>query len=321
LKGIFASQNMEKGMNKAPIELLQIGLDPNQFFYSDSRSWRGVCPQCGGHRRFVLFTDNEFPLWHGYCDECGCKIKAWEKVKRQYDPQRVAALEAERARQESERAEYRKNKLAEFTTAELWAELRDRMTTEHIEWWEAQGVPEDIQRFLSIGFKADKMYYDGEHVEKHSPAYTIPWFGHNFTFETMQYRLCADGITDRYRFEYGLDGGGKHFYMSDPSEPIKDKVIICEGAKKAIVTWMWLAPADYTVIAASSNNTLNPALEATKECGKRYLILDPGSEKRAFTAARENKNLKAVFMPEKVDDLYLAGHIDRDTFSGILRAL
>lgn len=308
---------------KPPIQLTQIGLDVNSFKFSDKRSWRGACPKCGGSRRFVVFTDHEFPLWHGYCDECGCKIKAWEKVKFQYDPRRAAALEAERIREESERAEYRKLKMAEFTTAELWAELRDRMTNEHIVWWESQGVPEDIQRYLSIGFKSDKMYYDDEKKEQHSPAYTIPWFGMNFTFETMQYRLCGDGIKDRYRFEYGLDGGGKHFYRTDPAEPIKDRVIICEGAKKGIVTWFNLLPnfKEWTVIAASSNNTLTPAMEATKDCGQRYLILDPGSERKSFMTAKENKNMKAVYLPEKIDDLYLAGHIDRDGFAGILRAL
>jgi len=144
-------------MKHAPSELLSIGLQPHDFKYSDDRSWRGPCPSCGGHRRFVIFTDHEFPLWYGYCDECGTKIKAWEKVKVQYDPQRAAALEAQRAREEAERADYRKKKLADFTTAELWAELRDRMTTEHVEWWEAQGIPEDIQRYLSIGYKVDKM--------------------------------------------------------------------------------------------------------------------------------------------------------------------
>jgi hypothetical protein len=307
-------------MNKPPNELQQMGLDVNTFHYSDARSWRGACPRCGGHRRMVVFTDNPFPLWHSYCDECGLKIKAWEKVKMQYDPQRATAIAAERAREEAERAEYRKKKLAEFTVAELWAELRDRMTTSHIEWWESQGVPEDIQRYLSIGYKDDKMYYDGEHVERHAPAYTIPWFGCNFEFHTMQYRLCGENITDRYRFEYGLSGGGSNYYMTDPSEPIKDKVIICEGAKKAIVTWFHLA-TDYTVIAASSNNTLQPALDATKDCGQRFIILDPGSERRAFETARGNKNMKAVYLPEKIDDLYLAGQIDREQFNGILRAL
>jgi len=304
----------------APPQLQQIGLDPHAFTYSDSRSWRGPCPQCGGHRRFVMFTDHEFPLWHGYCDECGCKIKAWEKVRVQYDPQKAAALIAERAREEAERAEYRKKKLEEFTTAELWAELRDRMTLQHIEWWESQGVPEDIQRYLSIGYKADKMYYDHDKQERHSPAYTIPWFGQNFTFKTLQYRLCADGIEDRYRFEYGLEGGGSHYYMADPSEPLKDRVIICEGAKKAIVTWFHLSDMNnVSTIASAARNTLTPALEATKHCGMRYLILDPDSSRKAFEVARNEKNVKAIYLPEKIDDLFLSGHIDRDSFAEILR--
>jgi hypothetical protein len=302
-------------------ELSSYGFDINSFSYSDKRSVRGACPKCGGHRRFVFFIDNPWPLQHGYCDECSFSFKAWEKVKMQYDPQKAAALQAERMREEAERAEYRKVKLAEFTTAELWAELRDRMQTEHVLWWESQGIPEDIQRYLSIGYKADKMYYDGEHIERHSPAYTIPWFGLNFAFKTMQYRLCGDGIADRYRFEYGLDGGGKHYYMPDPAEAIKDRVIICEGAKKAIVTWFHLANiTDFTVIGASSNNTLGPALEATKECGQRFIILDPGSERRAFTVARDHK-AKAVYLPQKIDDMVIAGYLDRESFEKMLRVL
>lgn len=307
---------------QAPHQLFSVGLDPSSFRYSDAKSWRGPCPSCGGSRRFVVFTDHEFPLWHGYCDECGMKIKAWEKVKAHYDPMKAEALRAEIAREQAEKEEKRKKKLAEFTNAELWAELRDRMTAEHIEWWESQGVPEDIQRYLSIGFKADKMYYDGDHIERHSPAFTIPWFGFNFEFKTMQYRLIAD-TPDRYRFEYGLPGGGSCYYMTDPSEPIKDNVVICEGAKKAIVTWFHLLPnfTNWTVIAASSNNTLTPALEATKDCGRRFLILDPGSERKAFAAARDNKNVRAVYLPEKIDDLFLAGHLDRDGFGRLLRAV
>lgn len=309
-------------MKTAPIELQQLGLNPHDFFFSDARSFRGPCPNCGGHRRFVIFTDNPWPLFHGYCDECAYRVRAWEKVKMQYDPQRAAALDAERAREEAERVEYRRKKLEEFTTHELWAELRDRMTTNHILWWESQGIPEDIQRYLSIGYKADKMYYDKERHEQHSPAYTIPWFGRNFVFETMQYRLCAEGIIDRYRFEYGLEGGGKHFYTADPTEPMKDSVIICEGAKKAIVTWFHLANIkEFSVIAASSNNTLTPALQATKDCGRRFLILDPGSERKAFTMAKENKNLKAVYLSQKIDDMFLANYIDRDSFSKILKAV
>ena len=306
-------------MKHAPAELAQIGLDPHVFVYSDNKSWRGPCPSCGGTRRFVMFTDHEWPLWNGFCDQCNTVVKAWEKVRVKADPAHYAAFKAQQEADEAQRIARRAAKLAEFTTQELWDELRSRMTIEHIDWWESQGVPVDIQRRLSIGYKADKMYYDnGE--EKHSPAYTIPWFKQDFTFETMQYRLMNADPKNRYRFEYDLPGGGSCYYMSDPAEPIKDKVIICEGAKKAIVTWYWLAPHGFTVLAASSNNTLRPALEATKDCGLRYLILDPGSEKKAFETAKEH-SLKAVYLPEKIDDMVLANLITREDFEKVLATL
>ena len=80
-------------MNRtAPVELAQIGLDHNQFKYSDDRSWRGPCPVCGGHRRFVVFTDHEWPMWNGWCDDCGKTIKAWQVVTCQItDEQRASA--------------------------------------------------------------------------------------------------------------------------------------------------------------------------------------------------------------------------------------
>ena len=305
-------------MNKPPIELAQMGLDVNSFSYSDSKSWRGACPSCGGHRRFVVFTDNSWPLFHGFCDECGTKIKAWEKVKVQYDPHKVAAIQAEREREEIARAEMRRTKLAEFTTHELWTELHERMTQEHINWWEDQGIPQSVQNELRIGYTPEKAYYDKDKVLQRSPAYTIPWFGHNYKFNTMQYRLIND--TDRrYIFENGL-GGGQFYYMTEPSETIKDKVIICEGAKKAIVTKFWLVPDDsYTVIAASSNNTFGAALEATKNCGLRYVIFDPGSslwEKRAIDTNR--KTTHAIRLPAKIDDMWRDYDLDRRQFTSIM---
>lgn len=306
-------------MNKPPIELAQIGLDVNSFHYSDAKSWRGACPSCGGNRRFLIFTDNQFPLWFGRCDLCGTEIKAWQKVKVQYDPQKAAAIQAEQERKELERAELRRSKLAEFTTHELWTELHERMTQEHIEWWEDQGIPQSIQNDLHIGFTADKGYYDSDKNLLHSPAYTIPWFGYNYKFNTMQYRLIKDSDR-RYIFENGL-GGGQFYYMTKPSETIQDKVIICEGAKKAIVTQFWLIPDDsYTVIAASSNNTFGAALEATKNCGLRYIIMDPGSavwEKKAVETNK--KTTHAIRLPAKVDDMWRDYNLDRNMFTSLMQ--
>jgi hypothetical protein len=303
----------------APAHLAQIGLDPASFHYSDAKSWRGSCPQCGGKRRFVIFTNNEWPLWNGYCDLCGTEVKAWQKVKVQYDPQKAAAAMAEQERTKAERAELLRRKVAEFTTQEIWNVLHERMTQDHIDWWESQGIPQSIQNELRIGFTSDKAYYNDNKNLIHSPAYTIPWFGYNYKFNTMQYRLINDGDR-RYIFENGM-GGGQHYYMTTPTETIQDKVVICEGAKKAIVTQFWLIPDDsYTVIAASSNNTFGAALEATKNCGLRYIIMDPGSTVWEKKAVETNKKTTHVIrLPFKIDDGWKDYNLDRDTFTSIMQ--
>lgn len=306
-------------MKAAPQELQQIGLDPHAFVYSDKKSWRGPCPQCGGHRRFVMFTDKEWPLWNGFCDQCGMVIKAWQRVRFQYDPQKAAAMEAEQARLDAERAEYRRKKLAEFASSELWAEMQERLTREDIDWWESQGVMQDIQKYLRIGRTPDKAYYNDDRVLVHSPAYTIPWFGKDFELKTMQYRLLNDA-TRRYIFEDGL-GGGMHYYMTEPDQPIKDKVIICEGAKKAIVTWFWLSEG-FTVLAASSANTFDAALEATKNCGLRYVLFDPDVKPhfRNKAIATNPKTTHEVRLPFKVDDGWIKYGLDRSQFMKILES-
>lgn len=301
----------------APLEIAQIGLDPSRFFYSDKKSFRGPCPQCGGTRRFVIFTDHEWPLFHGYCDQCGYKIKAWERVKYHLDPIKLEACRREREAEERIEAEARKLKLAEFTTAELWNELHARMTDEHIVWWENNGIPRGLQDYLHIGFNPDKAYYDDDKVLCHSPAFTIPWFGPGFQFLTMQYRLI-NNTNRRYIFEDGL-GGGRHFYMTEPDQPIGDKVVVCEGAKKAIVTQFWLADG-FTVLAASSANTFDAALEATKDCGLRYVIFDPDVKPYWIqkAIATNPKTTHAVRLPFKIDDGWLHYDLDRSKFMKIL---
>jgi hypothetical protein len=271
-----------------------------------------------------MFTAKPWPLWNGYCSSCGTVIKAWKKVRAEYDPKRSAMLATQQAKDEAERAEVRRRKLATFTTNELWMELHERLTRNHIAWWEEQGIPQSIQRDLHIGFTPDKGYYsddedaNGKKLLLHSPAYTIPWFGLGFEFKTMQYRLFNDA-NRRYIFEKGL-GGGQHYYMTTPSEKIQDKVVICEGVKKGLVAQFWLIPDDsFTVIAASSNNTFGAALDATKHCSQRFVVMDPGSEIWEKKAVGTNsKTTRAISFQGKIDDMWKEGSLDRYGFSSAL---
>lgn len=303
----------------APIELDQIGLPPHLFKYSDARSWRGPCPCCGGHRRFVIFTDHDWPLWFGYCDECSHTIKAWDKVIAPIsDEKRQAARERLEAQERIRQAE-RQNKLAQFTTQELWQELHRRLTLDHRAQWEAWGVPEEWQDYLELGFTPDKVYRDGNGELKHTPAYTIPYFHYTPNkpqFKTLQYRLFnADNPNDRYRFEQGLSAS---YYMTTPTEPIGDQVVICEGAKKGIVTRITLT--DHTVLAVPSKGTWAGVQDAVKPCGRVFVLLDPDAKQNAVKLARSiGPQARIVRIHMKVDDAVLQAGLDRETFRNILR--
>lgn len=304
---------------EAPREFDQIGLPPHLFKYSDARSWRGPCPVCGGHRRFVIFTDHDWPLWNGFCDECGHTIKAWEKVIFPIsDVQRETARRVVEAIERS-RAEKRQTKLAQFTTSELWQELHRRLTLDHRAQWEAWGIPEEWQDYLELGFTPDKVYRDGNGELKHTPAFTIPYFHYapdKPQFKTLQYRLFnASDPNDRYRFEQGLSAA---YYMTTPTDPISDQVIICEGAKKGIVTRVRLT--DHTVLAVPAKGTWAGIVEAVKPCGRVYVILDPDATLNAVKLARSiGPQARIVRLPIKIDDAVIECGLDSGTFSRIIK--
>lgn len=310
-------------MNRtAPTELAQIGLDPHAFKYSDERSWRGPCPVCGGHRRFVIFTDHEWPLWNGYCDECGYTIKAWERVTSPISDEQRAAAQQRAAELDLMREQRRREVLSRFTTEEIWAELHRRLDAEHRAQWKTWGVPEDWQDYLELGYTPDKAYRDDAGVLHHTPAYTIPYFHYDATspsskiFKTLQYRLFdAPNPNDRYRFVIGLPAS---YYMTTPTEPIGDKVIVCEGAKKGIVTRVHLT--DCTVLAVPSKGSWGGVQEAVKQCGLVYVLLDPDATRQAVKLARTiGKQARVVRFPYKIDDAVIEYGLDRIDFTALLK--
>lgn len=307
-------------MNReAPRELDQIGLPPHLYKYSDDHSWRGPCPVCGGHRRFVILTKYNWPYFYGWCSECSHTIKAWEKVimpisDEQREQARRMADECDRKRNAERQA-----KLAQFTTSELWQELHRRLSAEHRRQWEAWGIPEDWQDYLELGFTPDKMYRDGNGELQHTPAYTIPYFHYapdKPQFKTLQYRLFnAQNPNDRYRFEYGLPAD---YYMTTPTDPIGDQVVICEGAKKGIVTRINLT--DHTVLAVPAKGTWAGIIEAIKSCGCVYVILDPDAKVQAVKLARSiGPQARIVRLPVKIDDAVIDYGMERSAFQNMLR--
>jgi hypothetical protein len=224
----------------------------------------------------------------------------------------------------------RKLKLASFTTHELWRELNERMQDEQRQWWEEQGIPIDWQNYLRLGYMPEKVYKsDGELIT--SPAYTIPYFHYNWTFQTMQYRLMAE-TDDRYRFEPGLDTA---YYMTTPSLPIAKEVVICEGAKKAMVVRVHthMGTDKVSVLAVPSKNDWrsNGIIDAVKDCSKVYIVFDPDCwippQKHGKDWQPEpiklghaiGKAARIIELPVKVDDAFLLYGMDETDWESTVR--
>ena len=307
-----------------PAEFSLIGI--HKAFKAGADEWHCECPMCGGNDRFVLFTHRPFPSWNGFCRKCHPETIWIDEIKpalkqRQDSPEWEAKRiewERQRAALATQRQQVLDRKLARFTTEEIWDALARRMTADNRTWWESQGVPQDWQDYLKLGYTPDKIFnHDGQQMT--SPAYTIPYFHESWAFVTMQYRLTnPPNPNDKYRFESGL---GAPYYMTRPDVPIGEQAIICEGAKKAIVTTAY-TETTATVLAVPSKSGWRASgiLGAVKDCGRVWVILDPDAERNAYELAEAiGQAARVVTLPVKVDDGLLHYGLDKDALRMAMR--
>lgn len=283
------------------------------------------CPNCGGNihpdgeppDRFIMLMPerSKAGIPFGWCRQCGFRWWPGQKDNVAIDPETLALLQRQAKEAEEKRAEERRNKLAQFSTKELWNELHDRLGQEQRKWWNKAGIPDDWQDYLKLGYTPDKIYKSNNGL-LHSPAYTIPYFDYGWVFRTMQYRLCnPDNPSDRYRFEADL---GTSYYMTTPNRPITDEVVICEGAKKGMVVKIW-GDVKATVLSVPSKSDWRSCgiLEAIKDCGRVYVIFDPDCYQQPadsnsnwypqpiWFAKEIGNNARVMECPVKIDDAFI----------------
>jgi len=299
----------------APIEFTQLGLDRLNFHRSDAKSWRGPCPACGGSRRFVVFTDHEFPYYHGFCDECGRKEKYWEAYQDPVSSEDKRKWAEAAAKAEQERTEYRRRKLAEFTTAEIWAELHERMTDTNYRWWESQGIPADWADFWKLGYTAEKRFeHDGDLFTR--SAYTIPKFDLTWKPTNIDYRIIdpPPGV-GKYRPSPGLPAAA---FLSRPDhDKMTDSITIVEGSKKAMVVSIWQGNENQVIgIPGCSSWAGVDKLQA----GRVYIVLDPDARAWALKLARAiGPAARVVVLPVKPDDAFTQHGMSTAEWGRVLR--
>lgn len=297
------------------------------------RYYIGPCPFCGGEDRFNLKPTTEGWIW--FCRGCGgekyhsaidfvMKLEGKEFKEAlasmggdtfSPNPEHAERRAAAEAAEKAQRADQLDALLAQYSTAEIWEAFHRRLENDAAarQWWRGQGIPDHWQDYLNLGYTPEKDFSaGGQHYR--SPAYVIPYFHptadeHGNFFRTIQYRIDCHAVSDRYRWERGL---GESWYCAMPTELIGDEVIICEGAKKAIVTCVQLREAqaqqEISVVAVPSKSSWAGIQDVVGQCGRVWVVLDPDGQDKARTlAASIGDAARIVLLPGKIDDLWNAG--------------
>lgn len=286
------------------------GFAGDQFIRSDRKSVRGPCPVCGGKHRMVVFLDRPNPNF-----ECICGYKGFMDDK-PLAPQALAELKAKASAQADERAAYARARLAEFTTAELWAECHRRLGDEQRRWWTEQGIPASWQEFYQLGYTPDRAF-QGDAGLFHRPAYTIPIFETGWQAVNCQYRIVdpPKGV-GKYRQEPGLPAAA---FLSRPDLPMADHMLVVEGAKKAAVLCARL-PKQPQIVGLPGALSWAGMDDRLADCGRVYIMLDPDARAAAVKLARAiGPAARVVELPAKPDDWILQYGATAENFRAALR--
>jgi hypothetical protein len=299
----------------------------DRFGHLPDAQWRSgdefssACPQCGGGRggkepsdrfRFWERTGQASSFW---CRRCGFQgFTDDNKAGHKPDLARLLELDEIRQRESAKEEARMQAKIQELQRLAYWRGYHDAMGNQQRELWRAAGIPNEFQDYWQLGFKAE---YQGNGFT--SPAMTIPYFSSGWQAQTIQYRLLQPPApADKYRFQAGLKSA---LWMADPDTEAKGPVILCEGMKKAAVTFIEMVARGngrYQVVAVPSKMPGADLLNQMRNADPLYIVLDPDayiptrSKDGRMVPAAVNRILKMtagiprriVKLPSKADDFF-----------------
>lgn len=271
-----------------------------------------ACPQCGGGRGGHDPSDR-FRIWERqgqassfWCRRCGYKGFADDnRPGHKPDPERIKELEEIRQREAKREAQRLQARIEELRRQAYWQGWHDAMSGEHRQLWRNQGIPDSFQDYWQLGY--NPVYRGRDFV---SPAMTIPYFGPDWEPETIQYRLMQPPTpSDKYRFQAGLSST---IWRAEPDRAIENAVILCEGMKKAAVTFIEVVARGngrFCVVSVPSKAPGKQLLDLLSNADPLYIILDPDAfygEKPAINRLVKMTDApkRIVKLPVKADDFF-----------------
>lgn len=288
----------------------------------------GPCPlKCGmqGRDRFHVWADKG----NYWCRQCGSNgfLDEFDKDWRPdaHDIARLAAQAklAAKQREAEERAE-EELLVKELNEDEPWItyyeNLRGNSYGRLV--WDRHGIPIQFQDYWQLGLDLKRKFWDyKDQVEYTSPTLAIPIF-EAVTRRCMNVRhriLKPHRENDKYRPERA--GLPSYPFVANVDEPIANKVLLVEGEKKAMVSWITAADARLQVIGIPGKSFLYVIAELMCDVDPLYVCLDPDVESnvaREFAEDFGKERTRLIELPEKIDDLILKYKLDKKWILGMM---
>lgn len=294
-------------MSHLPLEFSSLGLDPEQYYMGDRKSFRGPCISCGGTRRMVVFINGDFPKWYLRCDLCG--LEGW------VDQFFSGLKSGEYAKSEvvTEIQDTVNDEIARFVQEQEWVRYHENMTNENRLWWNKQGISDEWQDFWTLGYTPERVFAVKDQFHRR-PAYTIPKFGLGWIPKSIDFRIVDPPMgAGKYRPRVGLPA--TCFVARPDYASVSDgnRVVIVEGSKKAMVLSSRL---NIQVIGIPGARIQEEAVSLVKDVRKDVVVvLDPDAEKAAVKLAEKiGKGCRWLVLPTKPDDAFIGGYLDPDSF-------
>lgn len=296
------------------------------------KEWSSSCPHCGGEPhprgdfpdRFRMWPVSKYGKPLGWCRCCG---KVWTK-KTDYipDPAKIEAWKAERIADAERRLSETQQELKLLRDEHAWQEWHswlkaDQLAQQH---WRAAGIQDPYWwGEWQLGYNPSKTFnYDSaDEWQKHTTAVmTIPVRNLQGEIVNIKMRLInpmPDGT--KYRM-YRRVGVEPCFVTNLDLCNTADTALVCEGEKKAMVTFLTLDNPNLQVfgLPKSPSEEILSSIKAQTI----YYIPDPDVERPArfrVLKAWKGRDVRIVELPQAIDDYILECSLGKQNVERWLR--
>jgi hypothetical protein len=280
------------------------------------KEWSSSCPKCGGepHQsgewpdRFRMWPKGKAGIPWGWCRTCD--FKWFPKQDYKPDPAKIEQWKEERIAEEERRKSEAESALAILRNDARWKVYYEYLLgcDEAQKYWMEAGIATEYWWFeWQLGYDPEhEFWYDDNGWKKHTTATaTIPVYDLDGAIVNIKHRLITpfpNRKGEKYRMEKRV-GVETIFIANLPLSNHAEHVLLCEGEKKAMCTWLATESKDMQAFGLPAS----PSVEILKGINGKYIwyIPDPDVDSRKMkrvTDALAGREVRIASAPFKIDD-------------------